>query len=71
MRGNSRTVVEFTVAPNSDEVDSTVGASVLTSTVWFIWPTRIVKSRSCWAPTVSVTPFCTAVLNPVAETRIS
>jgi hypothetical protein len=51
--------------------NSTVGASVETTTVCDIWPTCNAKFSTCCSPTVSVMPVCNSVENPWAEALIS
>src|SRR5258706_12755198 len=67
LSGNTRTVVSFTVALMLELANSTVGASVETSTVCEIWPTRSAKSNTCCAPTVSMITVDKWLYNPFSD----
>src|SRR5260221_4372277 len=67
LSGNSRTVVAFTVALMLELGNSTMGASVETSTVCEIWPTFSEKSTTCSAPTVRMMTLDKLTENSCAE----
>jgi hypothetical protein len=70
-KGNSRTVVALTVALISELVSWTVGASVVTSTLFATVPICSARLKTGCDPTLIVIPFLIPVLKPVAETATS
>ena len=64
-------MVALTVAPISELVSWTVGASVVTSTLLATVPICRIRLNTGCAPTLIVIPLLISVLNPVAETEIS
>src|SRR5579864_3525070 len=70
-KGSSRTVVALTVALMSELVSWTVGASVVTSTLFVTEPTCKAMLKTGCDPTLMVIPFLMPVLKPEAETATS